>query len=153
MYPSEVALAGPNRTQQLLVVEEENGRAVRDVTALAKYSRPQGKGGPVVKVDEKGLITAIDGGDFKITITVDGKTVKVGGSVGSEAQGTPNFRNHVIPTFTRAGCNAGACHGAARRQGRDEAVAPRLRPGERLVRDDPAGGSPGASISPTPPIV
>ena len=112
VYPSEVALAGPNRTQQLLVVEEENGRAVRDVTALAKYSRPQGKGGPVVKVDEKGLITAIDGGDFKITITVDGKTVKVGGSVGTEAQGTPNFRNHVIPTFTRAGCNAGACHGA-----------------------------------------
>jgi hypothetical protein len=24
----------------------------------------------------------------------------------------PSFRNHVVPTLTRAGCNSGACHGA-----------------------------------------
>src|SRR6478609_4602470 len=49
VYPSEVKLSGPNRTQQLLVVEEENGRTIRDLTGTAKYALPQGKGGPVVK--------------------------------------------------------------------------------------------------------
>src|SRR5262245_11088346 len=24
----------------------------------------------------------------------------------------PNFRNHIIPILTKAGCNSGACHGA-----------------------------------------
>jgi hypothetical protein len=112
VYPSEVSLAGPGRTQQLLVVEEENGRVVRDVTALAKFTHGKGKGGPVIKVDATGLITAIDGGDFKITATVGGKSATVGGSVGKAKSDEVSFRNHVIPTLTRAGCNAGACHGA-----------------------------------------
>src|SRR4051812_22068517 len=42
VYPSEVNLAGPGRTQQLLVVEEENGRTVRDLTGSAKYQLPEG---------------------------------------------------------------------------------------------------------------
>jgi hypothetical protein len=111
VYPAEIRIGGPNRSQQLLVVEEENGRAVRDVTALAKFEIPKGKGDPVAKVDAGGLVTAIDGGDFLITVTSGTRNVKVGGSVAGKA-GDWNFRNHVIPTLTRAGCNAGACHGA-----------------------------------------
>lgn len=111
-YPPEISISGPNRTQQLLVVEEESGRVVRDVTASAKYTQPKGKSGPVVSVDANGLVTAVDGGDFKITVTVGGKSVNVGGSVSGDKPGDWSFRNHVIPTLTRAGCNAGACHGA-----------------------------------------
>src|SRR6187399_3178557 len=29
----------------------------------------------------------------------------------------PNFRNHVQPILAKAGCNSGACHGAAAGQG------------------------------------
>src|SRR5437868_2581320 len=29
-----------------------------------------------------------------------------------EAPGTWSFRNHIIPTLTKIGCNSGACHGA-----------------------------------------
>ena len=112
VYPSEVTLSGKDRTQQLLVVEEENGRTVRDVTSTAKFTVPNGKGGPVVKVDANGLVTGIDGGDFKIAVTVGGKSVEVTGSVGSVKPDDVSFRNHVIPTLTRAGCNAGSCHGA-----------------------------------------
>jgi hypothetical protein len=110
VYPSEISLSGKDRAQQLLVVEEENGRTVRDVTATAKFTVP--KGSPVVKVDPSGLITAVSGGDFKITVVVGGKSVDVTGSVGTAKPDEVSFRNHVIPTLTRAGCNAGACHGA-----------------------------------------
>lgn len=112
VYPPEVTLAGPGRVQQLLVVEEKNGRVVRDLTASAKFAHGKGKSGPVIKIDATGLVTAVDGGDFLITVTVDNKSTKVGGSVGTAKADDVSFRNHVVPTLTRAGCNAGACHGA-----------------------------------------
>jgi hypothetical protein len=110
VYPTEITLSGPNRSQQLLVVEEENGRTVRDLTASAKFT--VSKGDAVVKVDAGGVITARTGGAFKITAAVGGKSADVEGSVGDAKPDDVTFRNHVIPTLTRAGCNAGACHGA-----------------------------------------
>jgi hypothetical protein len=110
VYPPDVQLSGPNRTQQLLVVEEEGGRVVRDLTAQAKFA-PVKKDKPVVTVDAAGMVTARAGGDFHITVTVGDKTVTVGGKSTDDKTGW-SFRNHVIPTLTRAGCNAGACHGA-----------------------------------------
>src|SRR5688572_4985406 len=76
VYPSEIRISGPNRTQQLLVVEEESGRVVRDVTASAKFT-PTGK----VTVDASGLMSATGAGEFKIAVAVGGKSVAVGGSV------------------------------------------------------------------------
>jgi hypothetical protein len=101
-------LAGPGRTQQLLVVEEENGRAVRDVTANANFVAS----GDRVKVDAAGTIAAVGPGEFSIAVTAGGKSVKVSGTVGSVKADEVSFRNHVVPTLTRTGCNAGACHGA-----------------------------------------
>ncbi|MBM3982756.1 MAG: DUF1553 domain-containing protein [Planctomycetes bacterium] len=106
VYPADVAIGGPNRAQQLLVVEEENGRVVRDLTAGAKYASSSDK----VKVDATGIVTATGAGEAKITVTAGGKTATV--AVRAEKPAEWNFRNHVIPTLTRAGCNAGACHGA-----------------------------------------
>lgn len=108
VYPPEIRIGGPNRTQQLLVVEEENGRAVRDLTAGARFTPST----DTVKVDAGGLLTANGAGDFKITVAVGEKTATVGGTVSGDKPGDWNFRNHVIPTLTRTGCNAGACHGA-----------------------------------------
>ena len=34
------------------------------------------------------------------------------GPAPAAAPDSPNFRNHVLPVLTRAGCNSGACHGA-----------------------------------------
>jgi hypothetical protein len=112
VYPSEVNLGGPNRTQQLIVVEEENERTVYDVTARAKFTVAKGNGDSVVKVDANGLITALTSGRFKITAMAYDQSVDIEGTVGTTKPDEVNFRNHVIPTLTRAGCNAGACHGA-----------------------------------------
>ena len=53
-----------------------------------------------------------------------------------------SFRNHVIPVLTKAGCNSGACHGAAAGKNGFSADAARLRPGRRLRHDHAAGRRP-----------
>ncbi|MCI0702709.1 MAG: DUF1549 and DUF1553 domain-containing protein, partial [Planctomycetia bacterium] len=107
VYPSGITIGGPNRTQQLLVVEEENGRAVRDLTSKAKFSSSAAK---VVKVNADGLVTGLAAGEGKVVISIREKAIEI--AVKVEEPGEWSFRNHVIPTLTRAGCNAGACHGA-----------------------------------------
>jgi hypothetical protein len=106
-YPTEVSIGGPNRAQQLVVVEEENGRAVRDLTSSAKFTSSAES---VAKVDASGVVTGLNDGEAKVTVTVGGKLIAV--PVKVSAGGEWSFRNHIVPTLTRAGCNMGACHGA-----------------------------------------
>lgn len=106
-YPTEVSIGGPNRAQQLVVVEEENGRAVRDLTSSAKFTSSAES---VANVDASGVVTGLKDGEAKVTVTVGGKSVAVPVKVSAGAEWS--FRNHVVPTLTRAGCNMGACHGA-----------------------------------------
>ena len=107
VYPPAVAVAGPNREQQLLVVEEADGRVVADHTAAAKFATSNGS---VASVDTAGLVTAMGNGEAAITATVGGRSVTV--KVTASAAADWNFRNHVVPLLTRSGCNSGACHGA-----------------------------------------
>jgi hypothetical protein len=110
VYPPEVTLSGPNRAQQLVVVMEEDGRAVADLMSGTKWSSSDEK---VAKVDAKGRVTAVGDGETTITATVNGRRVEVKVTAsGLDKPAEWNFRNHVIPTLTRAGCNSGACHGA-----------------------------------------
>ncbi|HEY1190338.1 MAG TPA: DUF1549 and DUF1553 domain-containing protein, partial [Gemmata sp.] len=106
VYPPAVSISGPTRTQQLLVVEEENGRAVRDLTAAATFASDA----KIAAVNPKGTVSAIALGECKIRVTVNAKTIEVPVKVEPATELT--FRNHVIPTLTRTGCSAGACHGA-----------------------------------------
>src|SRR4051794_35292090 len=101
VYPPEFTVSGPNRVQQLLVVNEENGRTVADLTAKAKYTTSSPA---VAKVDANGLVTGVAPGEATVTAMHDGKpiTVKVTVAAGDADW---NFRNHVIPTLTRTGCN------------------------------------------------
>jgi hypothetical protein len=108
VYPREVAIAGPNRTQQLLVVVEQNGRATSDVTAKTRFVSADET---VAKVAANGRVTAVGPGETTITATSLARPVTVKVRVGPVGEGW-SFRNHIIPTLTRAGCNSGSCHGA-----------------------------------------
>src|SRR5262245_46712349 len=72
VYPPEVPVSGPNRVQQLLVVEEQDGRVVADYTAAAKFATSNGS---VATVDASGLVTASGKGEATITVTVGGRSV------------------------------------------------------------------------------
>ncbi|MDB5313704.1 MAG: hypothetical protein JWO38_7906 [Gemmataceae bacterium] len=109
VYPPEVVVSGPNRVQQLLLVLEENGRVVSDLTATAKFTPSDPK---VATVTPAGLVTATGPGEATVTATALDRTATV--KVKAASAGDPGwtFRNHVLPTLTKTGCNSGACHGA-----------------------------------------
>jgi Protein of unknown function (DUF1553)/Protein of unknown function (DUF1549)/Bacterial Ig-like domain (group 2) len=108
VYPPEVTISGPNRSQQLVVVHEENGRVISDVTADTRFVSSDEN---VAKVDAKGRVTATGAGEATITATWLARPIQVKVKVETDATGW-SFRNHVVPTLTRLGCNSGACHGA-----------------------------------------
>ncbi|MCS6865522.1 MAG: DUF1553 domain-containing protein [Gemmataceae bacterium] len=107
VYPPTVHISGPVRSQQLVVVEVENGRVVRDRTAEATFASSNTS----IPVDAAGWISAKTAGQATITVTVQGQKATVEVTAG-DSHTNWNFRNHVLPTLTRAGCNMGACHGA-----------------------------------------
>ncbi len=108
VYPPAVTVSGPNRVQQLIVVEEESGRVVADHTAAASFTT---SAAGVARVEAGGRITAVGNGEAVVTAAVHGRSV---GVKLTATAGDPGwtFRNHVVPTLTRTGCNSGACHGA-----------------------------------------
>ena len=107
VYPPEVAIGGPNRTQQLIVVREADGRAIADFTGRSRFASSNPA---IAKVDASGLVTAIAAGEATITASADAQSASV--KVKVAAAGPWSFRNHVIPTLTKNGCNSGGCHGA-----------------------------------------
>src|SRR5437764_12405151 len=74
VYPPEVTISGPNRVQQLLVVEEENGRVLVDRTATATFATSNPA---VATVDAAGLVNVPGTGEATVTGTVGGRSVTV----------------------------------------------------------------------------
>jgi hypothetical protein len=67
---------------------------------------------PKVAVVEAGWVKPVGAGAAKITVAVAGKTFTVPVTVAVPEKELPiSFRHEIMPVLTRAGCNAGACHG------------------------------------------
>jgi hypothetical protein len=103
-------MTGPHATQRLLVLAEEGGKVVGDLTGKAALTSSN----PAVAfVAADGMLRPAGDGEAIITATHQDKQatarVKV---VQSKEPSTWTFRNHVIPLLTKVGCNSGACHGA-----------------------------------------
>jgi hypothetical protein len=108
-YPASLKLRGIEDAPQLLITgKRADGRDV-DLTAAAAYSVADAK---IVRISGEGRVFGLANGSTEITATVNGMTVKV--PVVSESMDVAlpiNFGNHVVPVFTKLGCNSGGCHG------------------------------------------
>ena len=109
--PSEVHLSGKQDRQSLVVQAAYADGVTRDVTdkmnlALADKS--------LARLDGATLYPLADG-HTELTVKFDGRTLKVPIVVehANVARGA-SFKLDVVPALTKAGCNAGACHGASR---------------------------------------
>src|SRR4051794_12282684 len=66
----------------------------------------------VATVDGLGWVRPVATGETSVTVRVAGQTKTVPVKVTLPAAEPPtSFRHEVMPVLTRAGCNAGACHG------------------------------------------
>lgn len=110
IFPSAINLDHPEATARV-VLQKNNEQATReqvigDMTwATADVS--------IATVNEQGVVTSHQNGTTTLTATVGGQSASASITVtGQDDEFQWTFRNHVLPVLTKAGCNAGACHGA-----------------------------------------
>jgi len=109
--PVKVVLDSPETTQQLLVTDAGEDGQRRDLTRDVEY----GFSAPgIAAIDAQGLIHPLAEGRAEILISRGAEQVRVELEVtGLRAPVPVSFKHDVIPILTKAGCNAGACHGKA----------------------------------------
>jgi hypothetical protein len=113
LTPGTFTLRGRTARQRLLVTHTENGRA-RDVTRQVVF---RSNSPAIARVSADGIVTPVADGAAVITATFDGRQATATVRVTDGVRLLPvTFERDVVPILTRAGCNAGACHGKARGQ-------------------------------------
>ena len=111
VFPAEIELSTSRDRQSFVVQRLRPDGVTRDVTAEAAVAFSDDT---LVRREGNVLHPAKDG-RTEMTVSVDGRSVKVPVTVTGAAQERPiRFALDVMPVFMRAGCNSGACHGAAR---------------------------------------
>jgi len=110
VYPATVALASARDEQRLGVLATHADGRQWDHTRTATFATTT----PKVVAVEDGVVRPVGDGDGVVTVTAGGKTATVSVKVaGTKADRPVAFAREVVPILTRAGCNQGACHGAA----------------------------------------
>ncbi len=112
--PATALLDGPESSQQLLVSASlADGRA-RDLTHAVSY---QSTDPQIALIDADGLVLPQRDGKTEIVVRSADAVARVPVEVKGLAQPQPiRFDQQIIPLLTKAGCNAGGCHGKAEGQ-------------------------------------
>jgi hypothetical protein len=106
--PGERTLIGSEARQQLLVSEVANGREF-DRTRDVQF---ESANPAVASVDSHGVVRAVADGSTSILVRSQGLLGRMNVDVVRSAEALPvNFANDIVPVLSKAGCNAGSCHG------------------------------------------
>src|SRR5882672_1826921 len=103
-------LRGADARQQLLVTASFSTGALRDYTREVSYqTSPAG----VIQVSKTGRVTPLAEGTTTITAKSSADVTATLAVTVEQFKNVPtvNFPNQIVPIFTKAGCNAGGCHG------------------------------------------
>lgn len=109
VYPSKIELTGPRASQSLGVLGD------KELTTSAKYISADPK---IATVDKNGVVLPVADGSTTITIEASGQSTTVAVKVKDAAKDIPvSFSREIVPVFSKAGCNSGACHGVQHGRG------------------------------------
>jgi len=111
IFPPDVNLTTKNDRQSVVVQAVYSDGVTRDVTTEAVLSLADKA---LVKIDKQTLHPLADG---KTTLEVKFGSRSVSAPVlvtNAKTERPISFKLDVIPTFSKAGCNSGSCHGSAR---------------------------------------
>ncbi len=102
--PKSLVLSGRDAGAQLIVT----GMG-RDLTHQVQYDvSPM----DLVAIDKTGYVSALKEGKATIRATSGSLSSQIDVTVTNIANDVPiNFKNDIVPIFTRLGCNSGGCHG------------------------------------------
>lgn len=111
VFPMEVNLQTQQDRQSLVVQALYADGATRDVTAEADLSLEDKK---IARLEKQTLFPIADG-KTQLQVKFGSKALSIPVSVEKAKETRPiSFRLDVVPVFSKAGCNSGACHGSSR---------------------------------------
>ncbi len=109
LMPAKLTLIGPRSTQQLVVTANSGAATVFDATRHVQLHSEN----PAIAVVEDGIVRPVSDGTTTIVATAEKVTATVEVTVRDFATPHPvPFHTEVLAALTKAGCNAGACHGS-----------------------------------------
>ena len=98
------------RVQLLVTGSHADGRLIDHSRAAAYSAQPAG----IIEIDASGMVRPLQDGETTVTATHGGQTAQVRVLVSGFEHPEPiNFKNQVVPVFTKLACNSGGCHGKA----------------------------------------
>jgi hypothetical protein len=110
-FPPVIQLDSAKARQRLVVQATDPDGVTRDVTLRAAFKVSDQK---VARFD-RGSVIPLTNGQTELRVTYAGHTAILPVVVSNATLQPPiSFRLDVMPVFTRAGCNSGACHGTSR---------------------------------------
>ncbi len=111
VYPADVKLTTVRDSQTIVAQLVYSNGITEDVTKSAQFQLSDNS---FASLNGNQLIPKADGAST-LKITHAGFSVDVPVNVSQAAARPPiSFKNDVMPVFSKAGCNTGSCHGAAR---------------------------------------
>jgi hypothetical protein len=109
VFPAAVTLKGQDDSAQLVITGNLAGGKQQDLSGDVKYEIANEK---LARVTSAGRIMPLANGTTEITIRYGDKIAKLTLKTESCDVDLPiNFANHIVPIFTKLGCNGGGCHG------------------------------------------
>lgn len=112
--PAKVTLDSPESRQQLLVEFTSSDGFKRDGTRDAKFECADAR---IATVTQDGRVFPLAEGNTTVTVRLEDRQTTIPVIVTGLLQPRPvSFRHEVLPIITKAGCNAGGCHGKAEGQ-------------------------------------
>jgi len=110
IHPASIKLVGSDESAQLVVSGVVAGSNILpDLTGDVKYEVADSK---VVHVTTNGRVIPLSSGSTTVTARYGDNSVSVTVTTKSIEEHLPiNFANHIVPIFSKLGCNGGGCHG------------------------------------------
>jgi Protein of unknown function (DUF1553)/Protein of unknown function (DUF1549) len=108
--PAQVTLSHADDRQRLLITGKFADDTLRDLTRSVQYASANPA---VAEVSAEGVITPKTAGQTSVQVVLSGQSLAVPVTVKGVERRPVSFANDMMPVLAKAGCNAGACHGAA----------------------------------------
>ncbi|MSQ96518.1 MAG: DUF1553 domain-containing protein [Gemmataceae bacterium] len=108
-YPTEFQLVGEDDARQIVLTGVLSAGGTQDLSGDVTYEVADSK---LARVTSAGRVMPLANGATTITARYGDKSVAVKLTIKSMDESIPiSFANHIVPIFTKLGCNGGGCHG------------------------------------------
>ncbi len=106
--PASLELKGVRDSRRLLVLGKTAAGDLIDLTASATVKPTDA----IATLDADGYVTPVAVGNGQVTVSAAGRTIEVPLVVADVTPTPVSYTREVTPVMSKAGCNAGTCHGA-----------------------------------------